>query len=106
MVNTQSGSSLLSKIQALYEIFEISKEDTFLQPALRSEKLELPELRYKLYESLDKEDYGNLVEKQILHTNFSDVYVQYKKKERINAVKHIIKNVIFYDKIKIFLNKL
>jgi len=106
MVNTQSGSSLLSKIQALYEIFEISKEDTFLQPALRSEKLELPELRYKLYESLDKEDYGNLVEKQILHTNFSDVYVQYKKKERINAVKHIIKNVIFYDKIKNFLNKL
>jgi len=94
LVNTQKGSSLLSKIETFYEAVEISKENTFLQPALRFEKLGIPYSRYQLYESLDAEDYGKLVEQQILHTNFSDIYAQYRKRERINSIKRVIKSVI------------
>ncbi len=99
--NTKKGEAALNKISSLLDkVIEITNEEAFVQPALLPTNREIPAIRYQLYENIDNEDYGKLVNR-LLNVNLEKIY---KKEMTLSfriRMKEFLKKVLLINKIHI-----
>ena len=97
--NTHKGWQLMQCIQSLLYQKEYPVDETFLQPAVLFENRIIPPMRAVLYDRLNKEDYGTLVER-LFSCDLEEEHRIFVLSYFINAVKFYIKQIIGYKKWK------
>lgn len=102
-VNTEKGELLLEKVKTSVNFKEYGKKNAFCQPALKPSNRSIPPERELIYGSLDKEDYGILIDK-VLRLNIvqegKNALKDYLKYRRKTMIKNLVKKIFFYDKLK------
>lgn len=91
--NTPKGAELLKQAEECLIQEEQAYDDTFVQPAVCIEKREVPEKRKFLFESLDKEDYGTLVER-LFGCKLEKEHKLFEKEYYKKVIKTSIKKII------------
>lgn len=98
-INTPKGEKLIEGIRKELIEEEMSVDQAFCQPAVLPVHHEVPSLRYEIYNQINKEDYGLLVEKVLncnLKKSHSQFHVQYRKSE----MKRILKTIVLWNNMK------
>ena len=99
LCNTLKGKFLLDHIDSQVNLVELSKNEAFSQDALKSSNRMIPKERYLIYNNLDNEDWGTLIEKN-LHVNFDKLRTMYHIHEVKKTIKEVIEEMIFYNRWK------
>lgn len=98
-VNTRRGQSLLKNAETDICFMEYAKENAYCQSALLPVNKEMPAERKLIYENLNKEDYGNLINRLLKVNLETDLRIKQKQYKR-QQMKSIIKQMVFYDTLK------
>lgn len=88
--NTEKGEKLIRQVLAEMVYDELPHEQLFCQPAVLPAKREVPALRAAIYENLDKEDYGHLIERMFncdLESEHQKFDRNYRRNKRLDAIK-------------------
>ena len=86
LVNSIKGIELYQSVSGKCYDTKISHDDAFSQAALLETHREIPPIRKKIYENLDKKEYGSLIE-NLLHVNFTVAYYLFHYKHIKTIVK-------------------
>ena len=93
IVNTSKGQEYLEQIRCCANFFKIKIEDAYMQSALIPHVEQVPEIRRTLYDKLDDEDLGYLVE-SLLHIDFVSLRRRYYFKSLYSNFKKSVKRAI------------
>lgn len=94
--NTFKGEFLLKAIISKLDYQEISHDIAFRQAALLPINREIPLSRDVLFERIEKDDYGQLIEK-ILNCKLEESHRSFEKKYKKNILKRYIKHILGYE---------
>ena len=93
IVNTIKGQKHIDSVKLCAQFNEIKVDDVYKQPALIPQDERIPQERSVFYNSLDMEDLGELVERE-LHIDFVSLRRNYLIKKKYDQIKKIIKNTL------------
>lgn len=93
MVNTPQGNEMFKSIKKYLIFEEIERHNVFKQSALLPTKQEIPSKRNELYERLEVEEYGALVER-LLECNLKQAHKRFVYTYNLTHLKEIVKRLI------------
>lgn len=98
--NTEKGYRLCENISQYLVSEELPHNVLFCQPAVLEDKRKIPSLRKEIYSNLDKEGYGQRIEKlfncnlEESHAIFVNQYMKKPQSSFINMLKRIINKIL------------
>lgn len=98
LCNTIKGEKILEMLPSKFELYPITKECAFSQPAFLPTNRNIPEKRSEIYNNLNQ-PYGPLIER-IFSINLEKKHKAFIRNYRKRQIKQIIKNLLFLNKIK------
>lgn len=104
-VNTEKGKVLLAEITNFMTMEEHGFKQLFCQPAVLPCKREVPSLREEIFNNLEKEDYGMLVER-LLKCDLAASHQAFENKYKKNRLIYKLKKYLGATMIKDILRKL
>lgn len=104
--NTEKGKQYIDLVKPLLDCAKVTSETAFVQPALLPTNRTIPEIREKLYNSINtEEDYAHIV-KRLLHTDIEKLYQNDQRMAKKQRLKNRVKKLLLINKFQNLRKKL